>query len=260
MRAKFSCEVKSVSLLLSGKHVLNEIGLAFESGELVALIGPNGAGKSSLLRVLAGELQVTQGEIYFCGNALGKWDIEERAKRLAVLPQSSSLSFPYTVEEVVKLARLPHASGCQRDSEIVDAALEAMDLLSLRKQIYTQLSGGEKQRTQLARVLAQIWPEPNIHPSLLLLDEPCSALDPGHADLLTQQLKAFCRLGATVVMVLHDVNFASLHASRIIALDKGEVIADGKPENVINTELLNALFSSSGHVFKHPILGYPVYL
>lgn len=259
MRAEPLLIVRELSANLGTKAVLHNLQLQVSAGEFIAIIGPNGAGKSSLLRALSGELEASRGEIVFQNQNLHDWPLEELARQLALLPQHSSLAFPYTVREVVELARLPHASGCVRDREIVLSALSAMDLLHLQNQVYTQLSGGEKQRTQLARVLAQIWPEETTT-SLLLLDEPCNALDPGHSELLITQLRDFCQHGLSVLMVLHDINFASLHADRILVMDAGSIVASGTNRDVITADLLNNLFRAHGQVFSHPVLGHPVYL
>lgn len=261
MRADSLVEIRDAYLDLGSNEVFSEITLKLYAGEMLALIGSNGAGKSSLLRAISGELALKSGSISFLNKRLSDWPLKARAKNLAVLPQHSELSFPYTVEEVVGLSRLPHASGYKYDREVVSAAITAMDLLTLRNKPYTQLSGGEKQRTQLARVLAQVWPNDlEMQPSLILLDEPCNTLDPGHIELLVKHLKIFCQKGAAIVMVVHDVNFAAQHADRIIALHQGKLIADGTPREVVQTELLNTLYSANGQVFLHPLRGYPVYL
>lgn len=260
MCAEVVLAASELSAKRAEKLVLNKVLLDFFAGELLALIGPNGAGKSSLLHALAGELELISGEIFLQDKQLNAWSLQDRARRIAVLPQHSTLNFPYRVQEVVSLGRLPHATGLIRDRQIVQHALEAMDLLNLENHLYTQLSGGEKQRCQLARVLAQIWPENSGTHALLLLDEPCAALDPGHVELLITQLKQFCKQGVTVVLVLHDINFASQHADRILVMDKGSLIAQGRNTDVISEELLNKVFKAHGHVFTHPELGHPVYL
>lgn len=260
MRADAVLSTRKLSSRLAGKLVLNALDLDFFGGELVALIGPNGAGKSSLLHALSGALSLTTGEISFQNIPLQQWSLQQRATQFAVLPQHSTLNFPYRVSEVVALARMPHATGNTCDQEIVQAALASMDLLLMQDQPYTCLSGGEKQRCQLARVLAQIWPESTRSNAVLLLDEPCAGLDPGHIELLVAQLKIFCKHGVAVIMVLHDINFASQHAERILVMDAGSVVAQGRNTQVITEELMNKLFKAHGHVFTHPELGHPVYL
>src|SRR5690606_30702081 len=148
-------------------------------GERLAVIGPNGAGKTSLLRAMAGDLPPARGQVLLQGRAIDELSLQEKARRVAVLPQLSGLNFPFSVAEVVMLGRSPHASGAQRDGEIVREAMLSLGLLHLQERLYTKLSGGEKQRVQLARVIAQLWPEDGAREkgSVLLLDEPSSALD-----------------------------------------------------------------------------------
>lgn len=251
-----------VELNIDDKAVLKNISLEINSGELLAIIGPNGAGKSSLLRILTGELTAQGGCINFQNKNLYAWSLEERAQSLACLPQQSELNFPYTVEEVVSLSRSPHNTGLQEDRRIIAAAIHALELDKQTKQFYTQLSGGEQQRTQLARVLAQAWPLESHYKGqpLLLLDEPCRGLDPGHERQLIDLLKSFCRKRASVVMVVHDINFASRYADRILALKDGAIFAQGTVEELIRAPLLNDLFDTQASVFKHPDFGYPVYM
>ena len=140
------------------KTVLDGVSLTVEPGQVLGVLGPNGAGKSSLLGALCGELAAQRGRVLLHDRALCDWSGHERAQRLAVLPQASSLGFAFRVEEVVGMGRLPHRTGQVRDQEIVQAALEAADALHLADRSYLALSGGERQRVHLARVLTQLWP------------------------------------------------------------------------------------------------------
>ncbi|NNC99480.1 MAG: ATP-binding cassette domain-containing protein, partial [Gammaproteobacteria bacterium] len=161
------------------KHVLlDDISCTVSGGEILAVVGPNGAGKSTLLQTLAGDIETYEGSIDFANVSSA---IKCRARQLAVLPQFSLLSFPFRVDEVVRLARIPHQTGNAVDEEIIAAALDAMDISCLSHRLYTELSGGEKQRVQLARVLAQVWRAEDADGGqrILLLDEPTTALDLG---------------------------------------------------------------------------------
>ena len=188
-----------------GQALLKDIAFTLQPGTVLGLAGPNGAGKSSLLQLIAGDIQPSTGQLTFCDRSLTEWPPQERAQRLAFLPQMSLLSFPYTVEEVVRLGRIPHSSGYQGDSDIVEQALDLTDTASLRHRLYTQLSGGEKQRTQLARIFAQILGQESLSGSLLLLDEPTSALDHQATAAAEQQLKhAAAQLKMIVIVVSHS--------------------------------------------------------
>lgn len=242
----------------SADLIVDSASFAVHAGEIVAIIGPNGAGKSTLLSCLAGSRDYT-GELEFVGITQ---HTKLRARQVATLPQVSSLSFPYQVEEVVMLARIPHESGHAQDRIIVGEALAMMDISYLAKRLYTDLSGGEKQRVQLARVFAQIWRTEDIsgeeHPHrLLLLDEPTSALDLGHQADLMRAVKDFSSEGVAVVMVMHDINLAARYADRVLALQCSQVMAFGEVNEVITKANMEALFGTHLDVSYDPHSGTP---
>ncbi len=219
--------------------LVRNASFSLKSGEILAIIGPNGAGKSSLLKAIEGSLTF-QGEINIAELAE---ETKLRARQLAVLPQHSVLNFPFTVAEVVELGRIPHASGKQRDLEIVAEALELMDISYMAERRYPDLSGGEKQRVQLSRVFSQIWePDPLFPNRLLLLDEPSSALDLGHQHHLMRAIKQFAERGVGIVMVMHDINLAARYADSLLALLCSEQIAFGTPKDVIIEPTMERLF------------------
>lgn len=156
---------------------------------------------------------------------LAQWEGMQRAQRLAVLPQASSLDFAFRVEEVVGLGRLPHQTGRSRDAQIVSAALAAADVGHLRDRSYLALSGGERQRVHLARVLAQLWP--GQEGQSLLLDEPTSALDPLHQHVTLQAIRAFAEQGVAVLVILHDLNLAARYCDRVLLLEGAALILWG---------------------------------
>ena len=241
----------------SGTHMLlNGVNFELSTGEILAIIGPNGAGKSTLIKALSGDLDY-QGQISVDGLS----DVPvERARQLAVLPQLSLLNFPYRVSEVVNLARIPHRSGWLRDQEIVDQALSLMDIGFLKNRLYTELSGGEKQRVQLARALAQIWDKNDAAQGtrILLLDEPTTALDLGHQRDLMLAIQKFAKQGVAVIMVLHDINLAAQYADSMLALVCSEQIAHGAVKDVVTKDIINRLFSIQTEIVKHPVNDNPV--
>jgi len=225
---------------------------------VMAVVGQNGAGKTTMLRAVVGELPVSGGALTLCGRPHHHWRLQERARRLAVLPQASTLNFPFTVAEVVALGRSPHSTGRAVDEEIIRAALAALDIGHLRDRLYPQLSGGEKQRTQLARVMVQIWRAEDIGERLLVLDEPTASLDLGHQQQLMQRVRAFASDGAAVLMVLHDLNLALRFADRLLALHQGAVAAEGPCAEVLTTDLLQRLYGARVELMRHPHDGRPV--
>jgi iron complex transport system ATP-binding protein len=251
-------DLREIGVVLNGVQCLDAVSLQLKAGEIMAVIGPNGAGKTTLLRTVAGELVPTSGQLDVCSRVQDEWRLRERARHVAVLPQASVLHFPYRVDEVVALGRIPHSTGRQLDETIVNEALAALDISHLRSRLYPQLSGGEKQRTQLARVMAQIWRAEDAGARLLLLDEPTAALDLGHQQQLTERLRRFAAQGVAVLMVLHDLNLAAHAADRLLALQEGVVVADGPAAEVLSAELIDRLFGASVEIQYHPRTGRPL--
>ncbi len=239
-----------------GRAVLQGIDLQLRPGEVLGVLGPNGAGKSSLLAALCGELAAAGGAVWFDGRPLAHWPALQRARRLAVLPQSSSLDFAFRVEEVVALGRLPHASGSAADRRIVEAALEAADIAALHGRNYLTLSGGERQRVHLARVLAQLWP--GDVGQVLLLDEPTAMLDPQHQHRCLAAARQLAARGVAVLVILHDLNLAARYCERLLLLAEGRVQALGATREVLRAELLEVVFGLPVLVREHPERGHPL--
>jgi iron complex transport system ATP-binding protein len=236
--------------------VLAEINLELHAGEVLGVLGPNGAGKSTLLGALCGELPLSHGDVWLDQRRLQDWPGIERAQRLAVLPQTSTLNFAFRVEEVVGMGRLPHASGRLKDAQIIKQALQAADALHLAGRSYQALSGGERQRVHLARVLAQLWP--GGEGQILLLDEPTSMLDPLHQHTTLQATRAFAEQGAAVLVILHDLNLAARYCDRLLLLQDGRPHVLGSPEQVLRAEPLKAVFGLEVLVQQHPERGHPL--
>ncbi|MFP5428504.1 MAG: heme ABC transporter ATP-binding protein [Gammaproteobacteria bacterium] len=249
-------EVEGLHLRRGSTEVLHDIQLKLQPGEILGVLGPNGAGKSSLLGVLCGELTPSQGQVRLLGRQLADWSGQARARQLAVLPQVSSLGFAFRVEEVVGMGRLPHASGQQRDQQIIEAALRAADAWHLLERSYLALSGGERQRVHLARVLAQLWP--GEAGATLLLDEPTSMLDPLHQHTTLQAVRSFADRGAAVMVILHDLNLAARYCDQILLLEQGRCHALDSPRKVLTPEALKAVFGIDVLVQDHPERGHPL--
>jgi iron complex transport system ATP-binding protein len=260
--------VKQLSVNARGICLLNRVNFGLKAGEVLAILGPNGAGKTTLMNALVnigcrrknhlGMDWQWFGEVEFAGLSMAQWDAMARAKCMALLPQLSALSFPFTVREVVEMGRLPHDTGMLIDQGIIQQVLSWLDLKHLANRIYTQLSGGEKQRVQLARVMAQIWRKEDAEQRLLILDEPISSLDLGHQQQLMHIVRRFADQGVGVIMVAHDVNLVSHYADQLIALSCGNVVAQGKPGDIINTHLMQQLYQVDTEILHHPQTGKPV--
>ncbi len=253
-----SFSVKHLNLGVGRKTLLSNVSFSIAPGELVVVLGPNGAGKSSLLKVMSGEHGFYEGDLQINGRAYAEWGSDEIARMVGVLPQSSLLTFPFSVAEVVMLGRLPHSTGRARDLEIVHQAIDRVDVSHLTNASYPSLSGGEKQRVQLARVLAQIWEETGPGERYLLLDEPTSALDVAHQQLTLQLARELAGQGVGVMAILHDLNLAAQYADRIVMLQQGEVAAQGTVGEVLEPDLIRHLFAIDVSIMPHPVSQRPM--
>ncbi len=235
---------------------LQDVSLELRPGQVFGVLGPNGAGKSTLLATLSGELRPSRGQVLLQGRPLGDWADVERARCLAVLPQSSTLSFAFRVADVVAMGRLPHRTGRGADAAFVAAAMAAADARHLATRSYLELSGGERQRVHLARVLAQLWPGET--GQVLMLDEPTSMLDPAHQHSILKAVRAFAAQGAAALVILHDLNLAARYCDRLLLLKDGRPIVAGPPDEVLQAEPLRAVFGLDVLVQRHPELGHPL--
>lgn len=247
---------QNLHVLRSGRSVLAGIDLQVQPGQVLGVLGPNGAGKSTLFGALSGELKLSQGEVWLADKPLAQWQGRERARRLAVLPQQSTLDFAFRVDEVVGMGRLPHATGHEHDAQVVREALQAGDALHLAERAYTALSGGERQRVHLARVLAQLWPGGS--DCTLLLDEPTSMLDPLHQQTILQAVRGFAGRGAAVMVILHDLNLAARYCDRLLLLHEGRVHVAGTAAEVLQPAALKTVFGLEVLVQPHPESGHPL--
>jgi iron complex transport system ATP-binding protein len=230
--------------------VLAGVDVTARAGEVLALVGPNGAGKSTLLGALAADLPAAAGVVRVHGRPASGWSAQELALRRAVLPQSAALSFPFAVEEVVRMGRAPWAGRPEEDEDdsAVAAAMAATEVTDFAGRAFSALSGGERARVALARVLAQ-------RARLLLLDEPTAALDLRHQELVLRVCRARAHAGDAVVVVLHDLGLAAAYAHRVVILRAGRAVADGRPAEIFTDRLLSDVYQQPVEVFPHPRTG-----
>ena len=237
--------------------ILEGIDLDVEHGELVAVIGPNGAGKSTLLSLLAGDVPPASGVVEISGVDITDLDDGALSRRRSMLGQRRATEVPFTVREVVAMGRHPRRrdpeNSATRDAAAVAAALRATDTAALADRVFATLSGGEQARTSLARVFAQ-------QAAVMLLDEPTSALDVAHEEQIMGELAAAAVAGTAIVAVLHDLNVAARHATRIMVVSAGRVVADGAPGAVLTDELLTEVYGQAMRVVPHPFRDCPLVL
>ncbi|WP_280457224.1 heme ABC transporter ATP-binding protein [Nocardia carnea] len=232
------------------RRVLDDVDLDVTAGQVLALVGPNGAGKSTLLAVLAGELVPGRGGVELDGRPLERWTPIDMARRRAVLPQSHTVGFPFTAAEVIAMGRAPwqRTPRADRDNAMITDAMAATDCTHLAGRSFPSLSGGERARVALARVLAQ-------DTATLLLDEPTAALDLGHQEAVLTLAADRAAAGAAVVVVLHDLASAAAYADRVAVLDNGQLAATGTPRAVLTGELLSRVYRYPIEVLDHPDTG-----
>lgn len=247
-----------ITVRRSGKTLLDRVSCALAPGRLTVLAGPNGAGKSTLLRVLAGEFAPTEGAVHAGDRPLEAWPRGELARRRAVLPQESSLQFPFRVDEVVLLGRAPHARAREtaRDHAIAAEALETVEMTERSERIFPTLSGGEKQRVHLARALTQIWDTIPTE-AALLLDEPTASMDLAHQHATLRHARRRAEQGVAVLAVLHDLNLTLAYADDVWVLDGGRLVAAGPVAATLTPALVRRVFRVEARLVECPGSGRP---
>lgn len=248
--------IQQLSVELAGKQLLARTNFDFQPGKLYIVIGPNGAGKSTLLKAMTGVINAS-GCVLVHGRALNEWPKRALARHLGVLPQSSSLSFPFSVREVVMMGSM--ALNQSRSSALSTCArlMDELEISHLADRHYPGLSGGEKQRVHFARVLMQL-SSTATEQQILLLDEPTSALDITFQHTLLMKAKRLASSGACVMAIIHDLNLASEYADELIALKDGKVVAVGDNQSMIQKDNIQAIYGWHGAVITNPYTGNPV--
>ena len=232
-----SLELRGVSVERGNRLIVNDVTLEVSPGEVLALVGPNGAGKSSLLATLSGDVTPQRGQALLMGRPTGSYRPLAQARQRAMLLQANQVSFPFTVSQVVAMGRTPWAGQPEedQDTEAIRKALAAVDITDLAGRRFNELSGGERARVSLARVLAQDTP-------VVLLDEPTAALDLHHQERVMRLIRQLGAEGKTVVVVIHDLSLAAAYADRIALIVEGRLDALGTPSAVVTAERISTLY------------------
>jgi iron complex transport system ATP-binding protein len=254
----------AVSYEVHGARLLDGVSISVRPGRLQVIIGPNGAGKSTLLRVLGGELRPTAGTVTLDGIELRKFHARELARRRAVVPQATTLSFPFTALEVVQLgASVPGFELPDRKIAVAaEHALATVGMADFAARLYIELSGGERQRVHIARAFCQLAcaaQQPG-ETSVLLLDEPTSSLDLAHQSLVLNEMRRQAQGGRAVLAILHDLNLAAAFADEVVVMSRGGVAACGPSPVVFTDALLSEVFEHPVRVNKLPANGIPFVL
>ena len=239
-----------LSYVIDDALLVDSVDVEVAEGELLAVLGPNGAGKSTLLSLLSGDLGPSEGAVYYSTTAASTLGDSELAVRRAVFSQRAPVDIPFTARSVVSLGRYPHRHDDsftpEEDLAFVTSAMETTDTSHLANRTYSTLSGGERTRVAIARVLAQATP-------VVLLDEPTTALDVYHQARILQILRAVADEGRAVVVVLHDLNNAATYADRLMVMTGGRVMTHGPVDEVLDAELLTGVYGIPMAVVDHPL-------
>ncbi|TXF67686.1 ABC transporter ATP-binding protein [Bacillus subtilis] len=231
-------EVKNVSKQYGGKVVLEETSVTIQKGKITSFIGPNGAGKSTLLSIMSRLIKKDSGEIYIDGQEIGSCDSKELAKKMSILKQANQINIRLTIKDLVSFGRFPYSQGrlTEEDWVHINQALSYMKLEDIQDKYLDQVSGGQCQRAFIAMVIAQ-------DTDYIFLDEPLNNLDMKHSVEIMKLLKRLVKeLGKTIVIVIHDINFASVYSDYIVALKNGRIVKEGPPEEIIETSVLEEIY------------------
>lgn len=241
----------SLTFRIGKRTLIKDISFSLRPGELLIILGANGAGKSTLFRLLSGEKPPSAGNVMLSEKEITAYPSAELALKRAVLNQQNVVNMAFTVEEIVMMGRYPHYRNApsSEDNKIVMEVMDLTGITMLKERSYLSLSGGEQQRVQLARVLAQIWDVPN---ALLLMDEPVASLDLQYQQQTLAIAKMLTKRGYMVVSILHDINLAAQYADRIIMLKNGRKWYDGTVAEVLNTKNIYEVFEINSDVYTNP--------
>jgi iron complex transport system ATP-binding protein len=250
--------IEDVAVRLGTSRVLDGVTATVEDGQFVGLVGPNGAGKTTLLRAMNGVLSPEEGRVLVDGDAVSDLSSKAASRRVATVPQDTSLSFDFAVRDVVAMGRNPYRSrfggradekkATETDADAVERAMERTDVVEFADRPITAVSGGERQRVLLARALAQDTPT-------LLLDEPTASLDINHQVRTFELVRELVREGKTVVAAIHDLNLAAHYCDKLLLLDSGSVLSSGPPPDVLAEDTLREAFNARAVVSRHPVTG-----
>lgn len=221
------------------KTVVNDVSFSLPKGKVTSLIGPNGAGKSTVMSIISRLIAADNGSVVIEKKDINKWNSKELSKHLAILTQTNNIQMKLTVEELVAFGRFPHSGGRlnSKDKEMIDKAIDYMELETFRERFIDELSGGQRQRAYIAMVIAQ-------DTEYVLLDEPTNNLDIYHASNLMKIVRRLCdELGKTVILVLHEINYAAFYSDYICAFKDGRVSKFGTVDEVMTKEVLSEIYN-----------------
>jgi iron complex transport system ATP-binding protein len=243
---------ESLSYWIEDSILLNDIEISFEPNRFYVMMGANGAGKTTLLRLLAGNLQPSEGEVFLFDRSIKSYSKKQLAAKRAVLSQHYQIAFPMAANDIVMMGRYPFFSTApsRGDRNICTQSMQLMHSDELSDREYSSLSGGEAQKIQMSRVLAQIWEARPGEEKILFLDEPVSHLDLKYQQQLLETAKGLCKKNVTVIAILHDINLALLFADHILFLKHGKLIYDAMEPSKVNAQVIKDVFDVNASVIE----------
>ena len=239
-------KLEKLTKLFGQTPVVKHASAEFEKGKVTSIIGPNGAGKSTLLSMASRLVTKDEGQVFIDCKEIAEWDTKELAKRLAVLRQANSITMRFTVREMISFGRFPYSQGklTQEDQHIINQAIDYLDLTDIQHKYLDELSGGQRQLAFIAMVIAQ-------DTDYVFLDEPLNNLDIKHSLQIMRNVGRLAReMNKAVVVVIHDINFAACYSDKIIALKKGQVVAQGDVESVIQADVLESIYETPFNIIE----------
>ena len=248
-------EVKNLNKNFKSKKIIQDLSLTIQENQLISLIGPNGAGKSTLLNMIGRLCPYDSGQILIDGIEVEGWESTELAKKLSIMKQSNPLGLQISVRELMAFGRFPHSKGrlTKQDQEIIDESLEYLSLSDLQDKKITELSGGQLQRAFIGMVICQ-------DTKYILLDEPLNNLDINHSIGIMNLLRRLVdEKGKTVVVVMHDINYASQFSDRIIAMKDGKLFANDDANDVFQKDIVDDLFDIDVEIIEYNLRKYCIY-
>ncbi|AWH77383.1 iron ABC transporter ATP-binding protein [Clostridioides difficile] len=237
-------EIKNIFKKYKNKNVVDDVSFSIEKGKITSFIGPNGAGKSTVLSIVTRLIGGDGGEVIIEGKSLTNYSNKELAKKIAILKQSNNITLKLTIRELVGFGRFPYSEGnlTEEDENCIDEAIEYMKLTDIQHKYLDELSGGQRQRAYIAMVIAQ-------DTEYILLDEPLNNLDMNHSVQMMKVLRGLCdELDKTIVLVMHDINFASCYSDNIVALKNGKVEKVGRTDEIVNEKVLEDIYEMNFNI------------
>jgi iron complex transport system ATP-binding protein len=255
-------EAKDIRYSIGGKTILEGIDVSFAHGKFHVIVGPNGSGKSTFLKIFSGEVRPVAGQIRYDGRDVFTLDRKEVARMRAVMSQNPELHFPLRVYDIVMMGRYPHFGlvHSKHDEAIVSKAMQNAGVTEFAERDYLTLSGGEQQRVQFARALAQIWEASEGHERYLFLDEAVSHLDLKYQHQVLSLARDLTKQGVTVIAILHDLNHAITYGDRILFMKTGRVVHDVEGGHALDASMIKEVFDVEARVVDSGIPGRPAIL